>query len=72
MSKTTIQLDESTKDRLEELKRVDGESYESVLLMLIAHYNNTDDGLLTESQRGEVREIALDVVNQRVRMEALE
>jgi predicted CopG family antitoxin len=41
MPKTTIQLSEDTKNRLESLKRVDGESYESVLLMVIAHYNNT-------------------------------
>ncbi len=41
MTKTTIQLSEDTKRKLDSLKRVDGESYESVLLMLIAHYNNT-------------------------------
>jgi len=43
MTKTTIQLDESTKDRLDELKRVDGESFDSVVKMLIANYNNSQD-----------------------------
>lgn len=40
MAKTTIQLTDETKSDLEDLKRVDGESFDSVVKLLIANYNN--------------------------------
>ena len=43
MTSTTIQIDVSTKSDLEQLKRVDGESYDSVVKMLIANYNEPQE-----------------------------
>jgi len=40
--RTTIQIKSAQKEQLDELKRVDGEAYHSVLAMLIANYNNQD------------------------------
>ncbi|AGM11120.1 hypothetical protein M196_gp26 [Halorubrum tailed virus 4] len=48
-------------------------SYKAALQRLIDSYNEGDGGeLLTDAQRGEAREIALDVVNDRVVRDALE
>lgn len=65
MPRTTIQLDESTKAQLEQLKRVDGESYDSIVQLLIANYDG--EGQLSESR---VREIANEQITERVVMEA--
>jgi myosin-crossreactive antigen len=68
-NRTTIQLTETTKDDLEALKRADGESYESVVRMLIAHYNNSQSDTVDESR---MREIAREEITDRVVREALE
>jgi len=64
MPRTTIQLQESTKSDLEDLKRVDGESYDSVVKLLIANYNNPQDEQLTES---DVEAIAERVFEDKAR-----
>jgi len=69
MSKTTIQLTETTKADLDGLKRADGESYESVVRMLIAHYNNSQSG---EQDESRMRKIAREEITDRVVREALE
>jgi len=66
--KTTIAMSASTKSKLTELKRVDGESFESVVLMLIANYSEEDSGL----DETRVREIAQEEINDKVTMRALE
>jgi hypothetical protein len=67
--RTTIQLTDTTKADLDELKRADRESYESVVQMLIAHYNNSQSGEKGESR---MREIAREEIMDRVVREALE
>jgi len=59
MDRTTIEISQQQKGRLDDLKRVDGESYKSVLQMLIAHYNNSQDATESnnESDDGNVDEI---------------
>jgi len=52
---TTIQLDESTKDRLDKVK-LDNESYDTAVNRLL---DDQPDGLLSET---EVREIARDEI----------
>jgi len=69
---TTIEI---TTEQKAELNKMGYGSYKAALQRLIDSYNdgaNTDAELLTEAQRGEAREIALDVVNDRVLREALE
>ena len=69
---TTIQI---TTEQKAELNSMGYGSYKAALQRLIDSYNgggDTDDDRLTEAQRGEAREIALDVVNDRVVREALE
>ena len=68
---TTIQI---TTEQKAELNSMGYGSYKAALQRLIDSYNGgggTDDRL-TEAQRGEAREIALDVVNDRVVRKALE
>jgi len=69
--RTTIQLTDTTKTDLEQLKRADGESYESVLRMLIAHYNNSQDNQESLDET-RVREIARAEINDLVAYKALE
>ena len=54
--RTTVQLKDTTKNDLEALKRVDGESYDSVIKMLIANYSNesTDSGVDSEELAREL------------------
>ena len=69
---TTIEI---TEDQRDQLQSMGYGSYKAALQRLIDSYNgtgDTDDDRLTEAQRGEAREIALDVVNDRVVREALE
>lgn len=68
--KTTIQLKHSTKTDLEELKRADGESYDSVVKMLIARYNNSQDSNCDGIDETEAREIANEQISERVIPEA--
>lgn len=70
VDKTTIQLKDSTKTELEELKRADGESYDSVVKMLIAHYNNSQDGNCDGIDEAQAREIADERISERVIPEA--
>jgi len=70
MDRTTIQLQEATKDDLDTLKRVDGESYDSIVKMLIANYNNSQEGRDMDESR--VRELAREEVTDMVVLEALE
>ena len=58
MAKTTIQLNDKTKSDLEDLKRVDGESFDSVVKLLIANYNND-----TETSGIDETEIARKIVD---------
>jgi hypothetical protein len=67
MARTTISIDESTKAQLDDIKRVDGESYDSVVKLLIAQYGG--DGDLSEER---VREIADEQISERVVVEAQE
>jgi hypothetical protein len=66
---TTIEI---TVEQKAELNRMGFGSYKAALQQLLDNYDGTSGELLTDAQRGEVREIALDVVNQRVIREALE
>lgn len=64
MSKTTIQLSQSTKADLDECKRADGESYDSVVARLAS---DNGDAALTEAR---VREIAREELREGVVPEA--
>lgn len=64
---TTIQIYQSQKTDLDNLKVTGSESYKDVLQRLIENYDGAPD--LTER---EVREIARDEINEKVRLEALE
>lgn len=66
---TTIEI---TTEQKAELNRMGFGSYKAALQELIDSYDVESGKLLTDAQRGEVREIALDVVNDRVVYEALE
>ena len=69
---TTIEI---TTEQKAELNSMGYGSYKAALQRLIDSYSaggNGDGELLTDAQRGEVREIALDVVNDRVVRKALE
>ena len=66
---TTIEITHEQRDRL---RGMGFGSHKAALQELIDAYDDMDGELLTEAQRGEVRSIALDVVNDRVVREALE
>jgi len=69
---TTIEI---TVEQKAELNKMGFGSYKAALQELIDTYGSgggESGDLLTEAQRGEAREIALDVVNDRVVREALE
>lgn len=66
---TTIEITQAQKA---ELNKMGFGSYKAALQELIGNYDGGSERLLTEAQRGEAREIALDVVNDRVVREALE
>ena len=66
---TTIEI---TTEQKAELNKMGFGSYKAALQQLIESYDQESGVLLTDAQRGEVREIALDVVNDRVIREALE
>ena len=66
---TTIEI---TTEQKAELNKMGFGSYKAALQQLIENYDQESGVLLTDAQRGEVREIALDVVNDRVIREALE
>jgi len=68
MDRTTIQLNKSTKDDLEEIKRVNGESFDSVVKLLIANYNKPQDS--SELTENRVRELANEQITERVVREA--
>ena len=67
MKKTSIQLKESTKDDLDEIKRVDGESYDSVVKLLIANYNNDESDRLTESDVETIVDRKIDQLKRELR-----
>ena len=69
---TTIQI---TTEQKAELNSMGYGSYKAALQRLIDTYDERASGTdetFTDAQRGEAREIALDVVNDRVVREALE
>jgi len=66
---TTIEI---TVKQKSELNKMGFGSYKAALQELIESYDGGGEALLTDAQRGEVRSIALDVVNDRVIREALE
>lgn len=66
---TTIEI---TRQQKEDLTRMGFGSYKAALQELIENYDDGTKASLTDAQRGEVREIALDVVSDRVIREALE
>jgi len=66
---TTIEI---TVEQKAELNKMGFGSYKAALQELIENYDGSGEALLTDAQRGEVRSIALDVVNDRVIREALE
>jgi hypothetical protein len=47
--RTTIQIDTEQKEQLDEIKRIDGESYKSVIGLLIANYNNQQDATTNQA-----------------------
>ena len=68
MSKTSIQLTTETKDDLDDLKRVDGESYQSVVRMLIANYNNSQSNkALDESDVETIVDRKIDQLKMEMR-----
>lgn len=66
MDRTTIEINQQQKAQLDDLKRVDGESYKSVLQLLIAHYNNSQDTTEdnSESKGGDVRTLSDDDIQE--------
>jgi len=69
---TTIEI---TTGQKAELNKMGCGSYKAALQRLIDSYDEKASGtdeVFTNAQRGEAREIALDVVNDRVVREALE
>ena len=66
---TTIEI---THEQRDHLRSMGFGSHKAALQELIDDYNEMDGTLLTDAQRGAVRKIALDVVNDRVVREALE
>lgn len=68
---TTIEITEEQRDYLRD--ETHGRSAKESLQELIDNHNEPiDTELLSDAQRGEVRKIVLDVVNQRVRGGSLE
>lgn len=67
---TTIQVTKKQKNELDALKTGSKESYKDVLQRLIEHYNDEVDQDCVDEDRA--REIANDVVEERVVFEALE
>jgi predicted transcriptional regulator len=56
---TTIEVTKAQKEQLDRLKDADRESYKAVLDRVIANYEKTIEGYITE---GEAREIAREEI----------
>lgn len=61
--RTTIQIDTEQKEQLDEIKRIDGESYKSVVGLLIAHYNNEQDATTNQETEAIDTEKIKDAVD---------
>jgi len=67
MDKTTIQLKKETKKRLDKLKRADGESYDSVVKLLIANYDESQSERLDESDVETIVDRKIDQLKRELR-----
>jgi hypothetical protein len=67
MDKTTIQLKKETKETLDKLKRADGESYDSVVKLLIANYDESQSERLDESDVETIVDRKIDQLKRELR-----